>query len=456
VSAPRSFGDKTSPRVHFILAANLAKDNLGEFHMRNVFPGSRLVGARYSPIMQGYVPASEDMGKAHRVIIDESVSVTDGTGIVHIAPAYGDLEIGKKNNLPTFFSVDLEGHVYPDVGLTPESRGKYAGMDKLITQDLHEAGFMFRSDRVKHAYPFCWRDDSPLLFYAKNTWYIRTSALKSSLLANNEKINWIPAHIKHGRFGNWLENNVDWALSRERYWGAPLPIWVSDDGSERMCIGSLAELESLVGHALPGLDLHRPSVDDVTFFQNGKKFKRVPFTVDVWFESGAMPYAQWHYPFENRDEFVRSFPADYICEAMDQTRGWFYSLHALATLLTEPKLPGSDLPAGPLASVFPSSPAFKNCMVVGFINDAKGQKMSKSRGNTVDPWAVLDKFGADPLRWYFYTVTAPDLNKNFDEEQLAQVVRGFFLTLWNCYAFFVMYANLDQPRLARTRQAACD
>jgi isoleucyl-tRNA synthetase len=453
VSAPPSFGDKTSPRVNFILAANLAKDSLGEYQVRSVFPGSRLVGAGYSPVMRGYVPASEDAAKAYRVITDESVSVADGTGIVHIAPAYGDLEIGKKNNLPTFFSVDLEGRVYPEVGLTPESRGKYAGMffkeaDKSITEDLHAAGLMFRSERVKHAYPFCWRDDSPLLFYAKNTWYIRTSALKSALLANNEKINWIPAHIRNGRFGNWLENNVDWALSRERYWGAPLPIWISDDCSERLCIGSVAELESLVGRSLSGLDLHRPSIDEVTFVRNGKKFKRLPFTVDVWFESGAMPYAQWHYPFENRDEFVRSFPADYICEAMDQTRGWFYSLHALATLLSEPGSPASGIAPGPLASLFPASPAFKNCMVVGFVNDAKGQKMSKSRGNTVDPWAVLDKFGADPLRWYLYTVTAPDLNKNFDEEQLTQVVRGFFLTLWNCYSFFVMYANLDQPRLA--------
>ncbi len=430
----------------YIVALELARATFGEenYDVENEFPGSQLVGAKYSPIMKGRVPASSDMTHAYRVITDPSVTIEDGTGIVHIAPAYGDLEIGKKNDLPTAFSVDLEGRMFDEVGLVDGPAGEYTGLffkdaDNKIIRDLTAAGRMYRFGRIKHSYPFCWRDDSPLLFYAKNSWYIRTSEVKEQMLRNNQQVNWIPENIKNGRFGNWLENNVDWAISRERYWGATLPVWVSEDGEERVCVGSVAELEALAGRSLGDLDLHRPVVDEVTFERAGKRFRRVPYTIDVWFESGAMPYAQWHYPFENQSDFNISFPADFVCEAMDQTRGWFYSLHAIASLLT--------MPDGPLAADFPPSSAFKNCMVLGFVNDAKGQKMSKSRGNTIDPWSVLDQYGADPVRWYLYTCTAPELNKSFDPEQLSQVARGFFQTLWNSYSFFVMYANLDKPDL---------
>jgi isoleucyl-tRNA synthetase len=438
---------------YYILARDRATDTFGEnqYQVERVFPGTQLAGVRYEPLMLGYVPPGTDMSTAYRVVVDPLVTMEDGTGVVHIAPAYGDLEPGRKHGLPTIFSVDLDGHMFSDVRRAGQEPGAYAGLffkeaDNVIIRDLLASGGLFRAGRIAHAYPFCWRDDSPLLFYAKNSWYIRTSLLKEQLIDNNRKINWIPEHIREGRFGTWLENNVDWAISRERYWGAPLPVWISEDGEDKICVGSVAELEKLVGRSLSGLDLHRPAVDEISFDLNGKRFRRLPYTVDVWFESGSMPYGQWHFPFENQDEFRHSFPADFILEAMDQTRGWFYSLHAIATLLSYTG--GADVPAGPLAGAFPNTSAFRNCMVLGFINDAAGQKMSKSRGNTVDPWQILDRFGADPLRWYLYTVTAPDLNKNFDVEQLNQVVRGYFLTLWNCYSFFVTYANLDKPCLS--------
>ncbi|HYP53047.1 MAG TPA: class I tRNA ligase family protein, partial [Pyrinomonadaceae bacterium] len=446
----------------YVVATALAEAAVGDGNYRLVksFPGDALVGLTYEQILEGAVAEGSDLSKGFRVVADEFVSVEDGTGVVHIAPAYGDLEIGRKYDLPTVFSVDLAGHVNPEVkapGSGPEP-GPYAGMffkaaDKQITRDLAQRGLMYRSARVRHAYPFCWRDDSPLLFYAKTSWYIRTTAVKEKLLANNRKINWVPEHIKTGRFGRWLENNIDWAISRERYWGAPLPVWVSEDGEDKVCVGGVADLEQLTGRDLKDLDLHRPYVDEITFERDGKTYRRVPYTVDVWFESGAMPYAQWHYPFENVGEFADNFPADYICEAMDQTRGWFYSLHALATLLTDSGGDGdggaspSQRPAGPLAEFSPDSPAFKNCIVLGFINDAKGQKMSKSRGNAVDPWSVLNEQGADALRWYLYVSSPPDANKNFNRAHVTEVVKDFLLTLWNVYSFFALYANLDRPDL---------
>jgi isoleucyl-tRNA synthetase len=458
-----AYGKEDAHEELFLLALALAEKVFGEGNYRTLktFPGASLVGLHYEQILQGRVPEGEDLSKGFRIVADDFVSIEDGTGIVHIAPAYGDLEVGRKHELPTIFSVDLAGKVYAEVKAPdwPEAVGPYSGMffkdaDKRITRDLSARGLMFRSERVRHAYPFCWRDDSPLLFYAKTSWYIRTTAVKDKLLANNRKINWIPEHVKTGRFGRWLENNIDWAISRERYWGTPLPVWTSEDGSEKICVGSINELKEMTGRDLQDIDLHRPYIDELTFERNGQTYRRVPYTIDVWFESGAMPYAQWHYPFENREQLTKSFPADFICEAMDQTRGWFYSLHALATLLTDAGDAATSRPQGALAEEFPESSAFKNCVALGFINDEKGQKMSKSRKNAVDPWAVLNEQGADALRWYMYVSSPPEANKNFHPRFVTEIVRDFLLTLWNVYSFFIIYANLDEPDLKTPLSAA--
>jgi isoleucyl-tRNA synthetase len=452
VEAPAAHGKEA--RDLYILAAELAEGIFGEgqYQVLKVFKGKDMVGLTYDPVLEGRVPAGEDLSTGFRVVEDELVSLTDGTGVVHIAPAYGDLEIGKRNGLPTLFSVDLAGNVYPEVKAPgSEGEGPYTGRffkdaDKGIARDLAARGLLYRETRIKHAYPFCWRCGAPLLYYAKSAWYIRTTALRGRLLENNEKINWYPEHIKQGRFGRWLENNVDWALSRERYWGAPLPIWVSEDGEEHVCVGSVAELEALTGRNLKDLELHRPYVDEIVFKRNGKVFKRLPYTVDVWFESGAMPYAQWHYPFENKEVLKENFPADYICEAIDQTRGWFYSLHALATLLTDS---GNGREPGALAHVVEDSPAYKNVICLGHIVDEKGEKMSKSKGNVVDPWTILNAQGADALRWYLYSSSPPGAQKRFSQNLVEEALRDFFMTLWNTYSFFVLYANLDKPELTK-------
>jgi isoleucyl-tRNA synthetase len=451
-----AYGKEDERDELFILAVALADKVFGEGNYRvlKTFTGEMLDGLKYEQIMQGRVLESEDLSRGFRVICDDFVSIEDGTGIVHIAPAYGDLEVGRKHGLPTMFSVDLSGKVFPEVksSTIQESPGPYDGMffkdaDKQITRDLTSLGLMYRSERVHHAYPFCWRDDSPLLFYAKTSWYIRTTAVKSLLLQNNLNINWVPEHVKTGRFGRWLENNIDWAISRERFWGTPLPIWVNEDGTDKVCIGSFAELGEMTGRDLSGLDPHRPFIDEITFERGGQTYRRLPYTIDVWFESGAMPYAQWHYPFENREAMLRGFPGDFICEAMDQTRGWFYSLHAIATLLTVQGDPADGLQPGALSADFPETSAYKNCLVLGFINDVKGQKMSKSRGNAVDPWLVLNDQGADALRWYMYVSSPAEANKNFHLRYVTEVVRDFLLTLWHTYSFFILYANLDEPDL---------
>ncbi|HEX7022130.1 MAG TPA: class I tRNA ligase family protein, partial [Trueperaceae bacterium] len=434
-----------------LVAQVFGEDN---YHVLRTFGGDKLVGAGYTPLLQGRVPPGEDLHKGFRVVADDFVSLQDGTGVVHIAPAYGDLEVGRKHDLPTLFSVDLSGEVFPEVGPQDmtSAPGPYTGQffktaDAAIAKDLLGRNLLYREARVRHAYPFCWRCGTPLLYYAKSSWYIRTTAVKDKLLANNQEINWVPEHIKNGRFGKWLENNVDWALSRERYWGAPMPIWVSDDGQERICVGSVAELSELAGRDLSDLELHRPYVDDVTFEKDGKTFRRLPYTVDVWFESGAMPYAQWHYPFENSERLADDFPADFICEAIDQTRGWFYSLHALATLLTDTGDDASERPPGALAELNPDTSAFRNVICLGHIVDENGEKMSKSRGNTVNPWDVLNAQGADALRWYLYSSSPPGSNKRFSQNLVDETLRDFFLTLWNTYSFFVLYANLDEPDL---------
>jgi len=356
------------------------------------------------------------------------VSLEEGTGIVHVAPAYGevDYDLGIANRLDFVHTVDLQGNV---IGNYPFSGLFVKDADPLILDDLKARGLLFRSETIRHTYPFCWRCEMPLLYYAKQTWYIRTTAVKESLIGGNSQINWYPEHIKYGRFGDWLQNNVDWAFSRERYWGTPLPVWCCESCGNYDCIGSVEELKGKpdVTGFKESLDLHRPFVDEITYNcpQCQGRMKRVPEVIDCWFDSGAMPVAQYHYPFEN-DTMLEDgrFPADYICEAVDQTRGWFYSLHAISTLLF-------------------NRPCFQNVICLGHILDAKGEKMSKARGNVVEPSAVIDKYGADALRWYFFTGSPPGNVRRFSEKLVAEAARRFLLTLWNVYSFFVTYANID-------------
>jgi isoleucyl-tRNA synthetase len=418
-----------------VLAEPLAAAVLGEgtFEVLERFPGERLGGVAYEPLFTG-VPESESgqPGTADRVVVDEFVSLEDGTGIVHIAPAYGDLAIGRKFGLPTRLSVDLAGRTLPVFAPLGFGDRFFKEADPLITRHLRERGLLLRSERVRHAYPFCWRCRTPLLYYAKPSWYIRTTARKERLLANNQRIHWVPEHIRDGRFGNWLENNVDWALSRERYWGTPLPIWICEGCSRVEVLGSVAELSERAGRDLRELDLHRPYVDEVTWTCRECRtgtVRRVPDVADCWFDSGSMPVAQWHYPFENRDLFEIAGQADYISEAIDQTRGWFYTLHAVSTLLFD-------------------RPAFQNAICLGHILDIQGEKMSKSKGNVVDPWQLLADYGADATRWYMYASAPPYNPRRFAPDHVGEVLRQFVLTLWNTYAFLVTYANLDgwRPR----------
>ena len=413
-----------------VLAEALADQVLGEGNYRVLdrFKGDALWGVRYQRLYDGVPGAGDkpDLARAYMAIADDFVSLEDGTGIVHIAPAYGDLEVGRKYNLPTLFSVDLSGHAYPAYDALGFGGMFFKQADPVITRNLKERGLLFRSARVKHSYPFCWRCKNPLLYYAKPSWYIRTTAKKERLVAHNQEVHWVPEHIKNGRFGNWLANNIDWAISRERFWGTPLPIWVSEDGKHMECIGSVAELEQKVGRSLQDLDLHRPFVDELTWEapDGHGAMRRIPDVADAWFDSGSMPVAQWHYPFENKELFEVAGQADFISEAIDQTRGWFYTLHAVSTLLFD-------------------RPAFKNVICLGHILDAKGEKMSKSRGNVVNPFELIDEFGADAVRWYMFASAPPYNARRFGPEQVNEMLRQFILTLWNTYSFFVTYAKLD-------------
>ncbi len=362
------------------------------------------------------------------VIATDFVSLEDGTGIVHVAPAFGevDFEAGKALGLDFVQPVDLQGNVTGSYTFA----GKFVKeADPLVIEELKKTGKLFRAETIHHTYPFCWRCATPLLYYVKKSWYIRTTAVKDQLIKGNREINWYPEHIKFGRFGDWLENNVDWAFSRERYWGTPLPVWLCEACGTYECIGGLDELRKkpdFSGFKEP-LDLHRPHVDELTYScaKCGGKMKRVPEVIDCWFDSGAMPIAQNHYPFENQTMFEDGrFPADYICEAVDQTRGWFYSLHAISTLLF-------------------GRPCFRNVICLGLILDAKGEKMSKAKGNVVEPNQIINKYGADALRWYFFTAAPPGNVRRFDEAMLTEVTRRFLLMLWNVYSFFINYANID-------------
>lgn len=386
------------------------------------YKGKQLKGKKYHPLYT-FMPTTKP---GYFVVNADYVSTEDGSGLVHIAPAFGadDMQVSLENDLPFL------GTVAPDGTFISEVK-PWAGMfvkkaDPLITQDLQERGLLFREQKHLHTYPFCWRCGTPLLYYARPTWYIRTSKYKERMVELNNEINWYPEHIKNGRFGNWLSNNIDWALGRERYWGTPLPVWECEDCHSQLCIGSVKELSEKAGRDLSDSDLHRPYVDEINFkcADCGGKMHRVPELIDVWFDSGSMPVAQWHYPFENHDEFANQFPADYICEAVDQTRGWFYSLHAISTLLFD-------------------KVSYKNVICLGLILDGQGQKMSKSRGNVVSPWEVLEKNGADATRWYLYTASPPGQERRFSSDLVSEVLRTFTLTLWNTYSFFVTYANLD-------------
>lgn len=362
--------------------------------------------------------------KAFFVICDDYVTTTDGTGIVHIAPAFGedDNRVSRRYDMPFVQFVNSKGEMTEDTDW-PGTFVKDA--DPLILKNLKETGKLFKAPVFEHSYPHCWRCDTPLIYYARETWFIKMTDVRENLIANNKKVNWIPKSIGEGRFGDWLEHVQDWGISRNRYWGTPLNIWKCSCGHEH-AIGSIAELKELAKNKFDSIELHRPYVDDVilTCEKCGGDMKRVPEVIDCWFDSGAMPFAQWHYPFENKEVFEKHFPADFISEAVDQTRGWFYSLIAISTLLF------NDAP-------------YKNVIVLGHVQDEHGQKMSKSKGNAVDPMEALIHYGADPIRWYFYENSAPWLPNRFHGKAVEEGQRKFLGTLWNTYAFFVLYANID-------------
>jgi isoleucyl-tRNA synthetase len=419
-----------------ILAEALLERVLGEeVEVEERMPGSALLGLRYEapfPYLTDYGP------RGHTVLPGDFVSIEDGTGVVHTGAAFGedDFRLASENG------VTIHNPVRPD-GTFDGRTGPFAGMnvrqaDPLIIDALRESGRLFSAGEYEHAYPHCWRCDTPLIYYAKTSWYVRTTEVKDELLAANETIDWHPEHIKHGRFGKWLENNVDWALSRERYWGTPLPVWRCEGNTEHVfCAGSLDDIRERGG--TPPDDLHRPYIDDVVLRcgECGGEMRRVPDLIDVWWDSGCMPFAQWHAPFENQEEFERRFPANYICEALDQTRGWFYSLLGVSVLL------------------FGRS-SYETCLCLGLILDHEGQKMSKSKGNVVVPWDVLEAHGADAFRWYYFTSKQPWDGYRFSVETVGESVRQFLKPLWNTYAFYVQYANLADEGVAGRQETDLD
>ena len=407
----------------FILAEALLETVIKEeYTVIEKYVGTDLCGLEYEPL---YSFATLDK-KGHFIVADNYVTMSDGTGIVHIAPAFGedDSRVGKENDLPFVNLVNPQGKF---VDAVEPWKGMFVkDVDKLVIRDLKERNQLFEVINFEHSYPFCWRCDTPLLYYACDTWFIKMSAVRDQLLKNNETVNWMPDNIKHGRFGNFLENVIDWGLSRSRYWGTPLPIWQCECGHHE-CIGSIEELKTKGIDVPDDIELHKPYVDDVHLKceKCGKEMKRVPDVIDCWFDSGSMPFAQWHYPFENKELFEQNFPADFISEAIDQTRGWFYTLIAISTLL------------------FDKAP-YKNVVVLGHVQDKDGRKMSKHIGNVVNPWDVLNKQGSDAVRWYFYSNSAPWLPNRFHDEAVSESQRKLMGTLWNTYAFYVLYADIDK------------
>ena len=408
---------------------SLAKEE-GEkaYEVLETYVGTDLEYKEYEPLFAcAGEAAAKQHKKGHFVTCDNYVTMTDGTGIVHIAPAFGedDAQVGRKYDLPFVQFVDGKGEMTEETAYA----GKFVkDADKDILVDLDKDGKLFDAPKFEHDYPFCWRCDTPLIYYARESWFIKMTAVRDDLVRNNKTVNWIPESIGEGRFGNWLENIQDWGISRNRYWGTPLNIWECEDCGHQEAIGSRAQLEELSGNpAAQTVELHRPYIDEITCNcpKCGKTMKRVPEVIDCWFDSGAMPFAQHHYPFENKDLFEAQFPAQFISEAVDQTRGWFYSLMAESTLL------------------FNKAP-FENVIVLGHVQDENGQKMSKSKGNAVDPFDALESYGADAIRWYFYINSAPWLPNRFHGKAVVEGQRKFMGTLWNTYAFFVLYANIDK------------
>ena len=424
----------TADGYTYILAKALCEKVLGgedaataPYEIIDEFSGQDMEGIEYEPLFKCAGDAAlKQKKKAHYVVVDDYVTMEDGTGVVHQAPAFGedDARVGRKYDMPLVQFVDEKGNMTEE---TP-----FAGMfvkdaDPEILKDLDMRGLLFSAPKFEHDYPFCWRCDTPLIYYARESWFIEMTRVRDDLVANNEKINWIPPSIGSGRFGEWIKNIQDWAVSRNRYWGTPLNIWECKDCGHRESIGSREELYKLSGNEkAKTVELHRPFIDEITCTcpECGKEMKRVSEVIDCWFDSGAMPFAQHHDPFENEDLFKEQFPASFISEAVDQTRGWFYSLHAISTLLF-------------------NEPCFENVIVLGLVLDEDGNKMSKSKGNAVDPFVALDTFGADAIRWYFYINSAPWLPNRFHDRAVVECQRKFMGTLWNTYAFYVLYANID-------------
>jgi len=407
-----------------VLAEALASRILeGDFEVLDHKKGSAYAGKHYQPLFDTFADQAKN---AFVVINGDFVTMEDGTGIVHIAPGFGadDYEAGQKHGLPILQAINENGYFKEDTGWLA---GKYIkDADPQIIADLKKRELLFSSGQITHTYPFCWRCDSPLIYIARKSWYIRTTQFKDKLLAFNRQINWYPPEIGAGRFGEWLENNVDWALSRERFWGTPLPIWVCEKCGSQRAVGSIEQLRR-EGVGVPtSIDLHKPHIDEIELVCQScsGRMKRVPEVIDVWFDSGSMPFAQWHYPFENKERFDQLFPADFISEAIDQTRGWFYSLLAISTIYFD-------------------QPCFKNCIVIEFVVDKDGRKMSKHVGNVTDPFEMVDRFGADAVRWYMIASSHPWIALKFDPEGVAVVQRKFFDTFKNCYAFWALYANID-------------
>ncbi|UCC25021.1 MAG: isoleucine--tRNA ligase, partial [Gemmatimonadales bacterium] len=421
-----TYAEVEADGVRYVLARDRVEAVLGEgTAVAREYEGRELVGRRYGRPVE-LVPVPEDPGNAWTVVGEDFVSAEDGTGVVHMAPAFGadDYAAGQRHGLPMLRPIDDAGVFLPEVAVIG---GKFVkDADPLVVENLRERGLLFRTDAEVHSYPHCWRCASPLIYLARDSWFAATSSLKEEMLANNAQVAWHPPEVGEKRFAEWLRGNVDWALSRDRYWGTPLPVWVCDrDGQHLQWIGSFGELAEHAGSLDPDFDPHRPFIDEVGWKCDcGGTMRRDPAVIDVWFDSGSMPYAQWHYPFENREEFEAHFPADFICEGLDQTRGWFYSLMAIGTMLGR-------------------GPVYRNVVVNDLILDAEGQKMSKSKGNTVDPWDVVSDHGADGTRWHFIHHSNPWVPKRFDPEGVREGARKYFDTLANTYRFFALYANTE-------------
>ena len=423
-------GEYTYYMAEALLDTVLGEDN---WEILEKYVGRELEYKEYEPLWNFVSPKE----KAWYITCDEYVTLTDGTGVVHIAPAFGedDSKVGRNYGLPFVQLVDGKGE------LTKETlwEGVFCkDADKLVLVDLEKKGLLFDAPVFEHSYPHCWRCDTPLIYYARESWFIKMTAVKDKLIANNNTVNWMPESVGKGRFGDWLENVQDWGISRNRYWGTPLNIWQCDDCGHQHAIGSIEELKSMSDNCPDNIELHRPFIDEVTIKcpHCGKPMHRVPEVIDCWFDSGSMPFAQHHYPFENEDKFKAQFPADFISEAVDQTRGWFYSLLAISTLL------------------FDKAP-YKNVIVLGHVQDENGQKMSKSKGNAVDPMEALNQYGADAIRWYFYTNSAPWLPNRFHGKAVVEGQRKVLSTLWNTYAFYVLYANIDNFDPTKENIEAC-